>query len=310
MTAPGGFSGALVGPAVLGVAAYGMAGSRFRPPAGPLDQAEWAGLSRSCLGHRLVGLLAAAAAGGAVQVRNEQAAELAALEAQSAAQSRVAHRQLVQVHRELTAEGVDHRVLDGPVLARRAYVDPNVRHYTTVDVLVEPLSPLLRRHGSNQVRLTASLLPPSVGAPVGLSEVPEETIPIDGHAVPALPAEAQLIHACAHATTSADAHRLLAIRDVAQLALTSALDLERLVRLAGTWRITALVASTIQLTWATFDLADKTPLSAWASRYDATPAERRALLSYADAPHRLNRATAAALRLAGVLAAPVRRGPG
>ncbi|MGH9251261.1 MAG: nucleotidyltransferase family protein, partial [Acidimicrobiales bacterium] len=228
------------------MAAHGLAGSRIRPPAGPLDRPAWTELTTSCSDEHLVGLLASAVDIGVLRVHGDQAAELAALVADARARSTAVREAVARVSRALDADGIDHHVLDGPVIAHRAYADPEVRDVTHADVLVEPSRLPPFPQPDTTVWFRYELLPADLGQPVGMFDAKKRStrVDIDGHPVPVLPADAQFVYTCVRAASAPGAERLLALRDVAQLALTDDLDPVSVARFVGPGRATAVVAHT------------------------------------------------------------------
>ncbi|MGH8824596.1 MAG: nucleotidyltransferase family protein [Jiangellaceae bacterium] len=294
---------------LVAVAAHGLAGSRIRPPSGPLDQSAWRQLTRSCSDEHLVGLLAATVDSGVLRIADDQAADLAAMTAGARARSAAVCESVVQVSRTLDAEGIVHLVLNGPVIAIRAYADPAVRDLGAADVLVDASQVPTPSPQDATVRFRNDLLPADLGQPVGLAEARQHPtlVHVDGHPIPALPAEAQLVYACAQATPAPGAERLLALRDVAQLALSDDLDPASVARFVGPGRAMAVVAGAVRLAWQRFDLADKTRLSVWAARYDAVPVSGRLPRPRADGARPGRRVGTVAQRITAVLAAPVRK---
>jgi Uncharacterised nucleotidyltransferase len=258
------------------VAAYGLAGSRHSLPAGPLDDEGWEGLMQACVDAGLVGLLAAAADGGALPLRDGQAEALRGSAAQAADRALAVERAAAGHSGRLTAAGIDHRVLDGPALVPRVFRSPERRPVATVDVLVAPgaVGPAhaLVDGDAGLVRVRDEALPGGVGARVRLADVAGPPVEVaargpqgDGARLPGLPLDAACVTACARA--AAGPQYLIARRDVAQIALVDALDCDLVWARAEAWRCTGVVAWAVAQAWRTFDLADKTELSVWAARY-------------------------------------------
>jgi hypothetical protein len=86
-----------------------------------------------------------------------------------------------------------------------------------------------------------------------------------GRDVTVLSLEQQLVATCA-GLHAAPAVSVVHLRDVAQLALAPGIDGRRARRVAEATGSTEALAATLVLAWGTFDLADKTDLSVWASR--------------------------------------------
>jgi hypothetical protein len=261
------------------IAAYGLAGSRRSLPGAPLDPAAWDALVTLCAARHLVGLLDAAVAAGEVVVPDERRDAFADLAGGVADRSRAAARAAVAGSAALAAAGIDHRVLDGPAVVHRVFRDPARRPVEAVDVLVAPSD--LDAAGALTgvpVRVCPEALPPGLGARVRLADLSEAPVDVqvDGGRLPGVALDAALVRSCARAA-SGGADQVVALRDVAQIALSGTVDGDLVRSRAAGWRSTAVVAWAVARAWQAFDLADKTELSVWAGRYEPEPAERRAL---------------------------------
>jgi hypothetical protein len=269
---------------LVAVAAHGLAGSRTNPPAAPLSRAEWFHLVQGCLAADLVGFLAAAAGGGRLRVSPGQADDLTALDAELAESSLLIERRAVTVASILAAAGIDHRIVDGPA-RRLAYGDADVRHVRCVQVLVA-------RDRLAEAAALQGPLPAGAGAQpgVGLTSVtvlatdtgpdldrlgPAAVLVLDGREVAVLDLEQQLVVTCADVAAS-PAPALAVLRDVAQIALSPALDATRARLLADANQLAHALAVGVTRAWSTFDLADSTELSVWALRMGSAHTDRAA----------------------------------
>ena len=329
--APTGTSGAMGargdGPdaAVVAVAASGLAGSRAPVPDEPVDAAAWNELVTACLERDLLGLLSAADRRGTVVPRPEVAdavrRELGLVQADALRRTQDVDAAAVRASVALGAAGIDHRVTGGPVLARRAYRDPSVRHFSTATVLVRRDAVATARRvvektspGAAEAVLVSAVVPTGSGAvhlDLAVAGPAQQVAGGAGDAGPleALADEAQLLVSCVQATTADERSRLLALRDVAQLALHAPLDPQQLRSMAAARRLSGVVALALRAAWAQFDLADKTSLSTWALHHEASAPERRALDVHLGAFPARRRVAVAASRVAAALIAPVRRSP-
>jgi hypothetical protein len=289
------------------VAAQGLAGSRTDPPATPLSRAEWFDVVQACRAADLVGFLGAAAASGRLPVSPGQADELAALDAERATSSRLVERRAAAVASILAAGGIDHCIVDGPA-RRLAYGDADVRHIRCVQVLVAAdrlaeAAALERRppHAAPTGRLerwrdplVLRVAPPGaagdppvdgLAAMIGLAGYngpavdrvgPVSMVALDGLEMAVLDLEHQLVVACADAAAS-PVPGLALLRDLAQIALSPALDAAAARRLAEADELGSALALGVARAWSTFDLADKTELSVWALRIAGAHADRAAV---------------------------------
>lgn len=278
------------------VAAHGLAGSRNDLPGASLSDLEWFDLVQGCVAADLVGFLAAAATAGHLPVTPGQADELAALDAERAGSTRLVERRAVTVAAVLAAAGIDHRIVDGPA-RRLAYGDADMRHVRCVQVLVPgdrlPEAEALQgpppvgrdgrpAHRRERLVLRAALVategsgdPPAGGQPPSglaggtgpdLNRLGSPArLALDGREVAVLDLEQQLVVACADVAAS-PAPTLALLRDIAQIALSPALDGGWVRRLAESNKLAPALAQGVARAWSTFDLADKTELSVWALR--------------------------------------------
>lgn len=285
------------------IAAYGLAGSRRSLPGAALDPAAWDALVTLCAARHLVGLLSAAVATGEVAVPDERRVAFADLTGRVADRSRTAGRAAVAGSAALAEAGIDHRVLDGPAIVDRVFRDPHRRPVEAVEVLVAPSA--LGAAGAltgDPVRVCSEALPHGLGARVRLADLsePPVDVEVDGSRLPAVALDAALVRSCARAAGGGADH-VVALRDVAQIALSGPIDGDLVRSRAADWRCTAVVAWAVARAWQAFDLADRTELSVWAERYEPEPAERRALLSPARSGARHRRVAGVAHRWARVL---------
>ncbi len=73
--------------------------------------------------------------------------------------------------------------------------------------------------------------------------------------------------------------RLVALRDVAQMILTTDLDRAEAIGRAERWRADAVVSRAVRLTWSRLSLASH-PWSEWATNHQADRFQTRALRAY------------------------------
>ena len=271
-------------PTLVGIAAVGLAGSRRFLAGGPARAADGARLIARCAAEGLSGMLAAAVNGGTVAldgdgdgrhgdgegVLADRASEAAAEAARAAA---VVTGETLALSAALAAAGIDHRVLDGPALVPRVYADAGLRPFAAAEVAVAPeAGDRARALAGPGVRVRTDLLPSEAGPRLRLADLGDAPVPVavDGGTLPGLPLDVALLRAAVVAA-GAGSRRLLALRDVAQIALAGPLPGEAARARADGWRCAALLAAGVHAAWDTFDLADKTDLSVWAAHYGDPP---------------------------------------
>lgn len=316
------------GPVAVAVAAYGLPGTRTELPTSPLATSDWQALLGVVEAERLSGLLAAAIADHALPATEEQREEAARLELEWACHALLLERTLLELSERLEAAGVRHLALKGSAFAHSVYPSPSLRSFGDVDVLVpgsrfdeaiavvtawggrrrypEPRPGFVGRFGKG----AAVVLPDGieidvhrtfVAGPLGLridlgglfaTAVP---ITIGGRVLARLAPEEAFLHACYHTALGGRTARLVPQRDLAQMLLTTEVDLDRVHRLAAAWSGRAVVARAVTGAWASLALPDAHPLATWATGYDPTPAERRALRLYVGASRSYARQTAASV---------------
>jgi hypothetical protein len=277
---------------------------------------EWERGHRAVMLSGLTGLLSAAVEDGAVILDEEQQAELAEsnLDAQRAA-LRLEQR-LLAVSEVLERLSIEHRVLKGAATAHLDYPTPELRPFSDIDLLIHSrdfdraVAALESCGGERRFAEPragfAALFSKAVcvvsddgieidlhrslaEGPFGLAMAPEELFEsseafvLGGRTVQALGADERFIHACCHAILGRPEPELRPQRDVAQLAQSNAVDLDRVERLAHRWRSRVVVARAILLTWRTLALPVDDPWRRWAAAYVPDRFERRALACYGHA---------------------------
>jgi hypothetical protein len=317
------------GPPLVGVAAYGLAGSRCALPGVPLAEADWRGFLDKVAQERLAGLLGIAIQRGAFPVTDRQLDEAATLQTEVAVVALLLERLLLLVSEQFDAADLDFRVLKGPSVAHVDYPDPSVRGFGDLDLLVRAEDfaravelleagggrrgiPELRHGFDHRFGKGAVIVMPDdleidlhgsfVAGPLGM------TIDLEGlfatstsfalgdRYLAGLGTEERFLHACIHAGLGRPAS-LHSLRDVAQMGLRPDLDLDRVHGLARSWRATAVVARAVNMAWTKLDLADSVAVSAWASRYRPDRADLRLLDAYVGGDRSFTRQAIATLRV-------------
>lgn len=300
---------------IRAVVAYGLPGSEAWLPEDILGELAWQELFADVVRERATGLLTAAIAGDALPVTTRQAeqADEAQLRAMSVAVA--LERELLAVVELLSGGGIEHRVVKGPASAHLDYPDPAMRTFADIDVLVrseqwddavdllsksglaraylEPRPGFDRRFSKGntftmrsgyELDLHRTLIQGPFGQSLVLDDLWAEpaTFALAGEWLNALPDDERFLNACFHAALGDIPPRLVLLRDVAQLALVTGVDTDRVIALAVTWQAEAVVARAVNLAWDHLALADKTALSAWALRLRPERRQAAAIQLYLD----------------------------
>jgi Uncharacterised nucleotidyltransferase len=296
---------------ISAVGAYGLPGARPLVAAA-LDDVTWRVVLDGATRDRLTPLLAGAVADGALPTSARQHDQAIVAHEQAMRLCVLLERALVDVAEVLDASGITFRVLKGPAVAHLDYADPAQRAFGDVDVLVEASAydaalEVLRAAGARR-RFTevrpgfdrrfgkgACLVTPDgtqidvhrtfVAGPFGLTIDLNELLAtprwftIGGRAVAALDRENRLLHACFHAALGDQVARPVALRDVAQLILTTDVNRAEVIARAERWRADGVVARAVRLTWSRLVLAPD-PWADWAAGHQADRFQTRALRAY------------------------------
>lgn len=313
------------------VAAYGLP-SRRGVPDRPLDPHQWAAALREARDARTIGLLSRAIEEGSFAATDQQKAQAYDLHAESMGLAVVLERALLDVVALLIAATVDYRVLKGSAVAHLDYPDPALRPFGDVDLLVPASSfdltvatlveagyarsrPQLRpgfdRRFAKSVNLTSpdglpvdlhrTLAAGHFGLLLDVDDLFASSAPfvLAGCRLSALDAEDRFLHACYHAVLGA-APPLLALRDIAQMLLTTELDLGEVRQRCSAWRAEAVLARAVALAWETLGLSEPLPLVAWARGYRPVATERWALQAHSVQRRRGAKALTTLAAIAGL----------
>jgi hypothetical protein len=259
------------------LAAHGLAGSMFEMPSEPFSPDQWFALVRTCEAQGLIGMLAAAAQRESITLSPAQAEELAVRENEAAGLALLIEQRVVRLSALLAAGGVTHRLVGAPARARLGYRQPGIRTFDSATLLVESteLGATVPRGVTvaQAVRLTD-------GRSIDVAQLshPPTLLALADHPVPTASLEEHLVLACLDMVAArsrdladpAGAFDLVSQRDVAELALSRALDPAGVQHTAESWGVAKQVASAVADVWELFGLADKTRLSVWAYRMAAS----------------------------------------
>jgi hypothetical protein len=300
---------------VRGVAAYGLPGATSTLPQAVLDDRAWEAVLAGVSGQRLTGHIVRALDDGAFMANDDQQA--AALEAheRALAVELVLERLLLTTMHQLDEANIAARVLRGPAVAHSVYLEPGLRSFADVDLLVascdydaalallcahgarrryqEPRKGFDRRFGKGVcleipggLGLEIDLHRTFVAGPFGLAVdtgalfKSSTTFHLGGQELHALDPEARFLDSCFHAALGRKQPRLVALRDVAQMILCAPLDVDRVRERCRAWRCTVVVQRAVDLTWDAFALDSTPEVVRWAYSQESSAFEQRALRAY------------------------------
>ncbi len=303
--------------AVIGaVAGHGLPGAA-RLPDQPIDESTWREVLELAIGDRVTPLLAAAVADGALPTTPRQRDQAIQVHEQTMRLCVLLERALLDTTRELERAGIAYRLLKGPGVAHLDYDSPSRRAFGDVDLLVtsadydRALQLLIgsgarrrysevhpgfdRRWGKGaclvladgtQIDVHRTFVAGPFGLTIDLDELfrSAATVSIGGRELPVLDREGRFLHACFHASLGDRTPRLVALRDVAQMTLTTDLDFDAALERARRWRADAVVARALRLAWSRLGL-ESAPASEWAAAHQPDRFQARALRAY-TAPSR------------------------
>lgn len=267
-------------PAVSRLAAFGLSGDGTLWPT-PLDPLAWNALVGRVVIERMEGMLAGAVVEGALAASETQMEEVRRLARSRARADLRLERETLAVSGLLDEAGISHRIIKGPAWSHSAYPDPMMRGFGDVDVLVEPrrwyeaiarletwgakrvlpeLTPGFdARFGKDatllstaqiEIDLHRTLVLGPYGLWIDCDELlarPAASIRVGGASLPVLDADAAFLHACYNAALADDPPRLMALRDVAQMALAGHVSPDAVVDLTRRWRGSSVVRRAFRL---------------------------------------------------------------
>jgi hypothetical protein len=283
-------------------------------PAASLHDREWSRLIGVARSQRAEGPLTAAIVAGALPVTASQQEH--AFEAHRAAMSLtlLLERELVGLARRFDEEGIDHRVVKGAATAHLDEVDPSLRAFGDIDLLVtsrtlpaaitivEAAGGTRRHHEPRpgfdarfskgvsfrferncEVDLHRTLAPGPFGLLVDLDELFAEREPftIGGQRLLALDRPGRFLHACYHAALGDPRPRLTSLRDLVHTAPRDADECRVVLGRAVRWQSRAVVGAAIDHARRAFGWRPPEPLASWAAREPRPAREVRWLDAYA-----------------------------
>lgn len=315
------------------LAAHGLAGSMLDLPATPLAQDAFDEMLSVMRVQRMTGLLWKAIVDGALPVTQGQAEQAEILHVRALSATLVLERLLLETVDELEGRGIPVRVLKGSAVAHLDYPDTSMRTFGDIDILVpgwafdraveclsslghtrmfpQPRPGFDRRFSKGTSFRTADGLEIDLHrtftmGPFGIRlDLPRlwETradFELGGRRLEALSTEERFLHSCYHAVLGEVRPRLMPLRDLAQIALTRSLDLDRLHTLIRASRGEAVVSRAVRYAWSELDIADVLAISAWAQAYRIDPREAADLAAYGRGSSYTTKSVAALRALPGV----------
>jgi hypothetical protein len=300
---------------VRGVAGYGLPGAAPTLPQAVLDEKSWDAVLLGVSGDRLTGHLVHALDDGAFMANDDQHAAAVQVHERALAVELVLERLLLTTMRQLDAANIPARVLRGPAVAHSVYLEPGLRSFADVDLLVasrdydaalamlcahggrrryqEPRKGFDRRFGKGVcleipggIGLEIDLHRTFVAGPFGLAVDTDALFEnstrfvLGGQELYGLDPEARFLDSCFHAALGRKQPRLVALRDVAQMTLCSPLDVDQVRERCRAWRCGVVVQRAIDLAWDAFALVDTPEVVRWARSHECSLFERRALHAY------------------------------
>jgi hypothetical protein len=313
---------------LVGIAAYGLPGRAGRLTTRPLEPFELDALLDQVVEHHLSGHLLTAVDAGDVVVTAAQRTEVMHAHHRALAFDLLLERRLVETCALFVESDVAYRVLKGPAFAHTVYPEPHLRSYGDIDVLVggadydralallatrgaqaryrEPRPGFSSRFGKGVCVVDGDIEidvhRTFASGPFGIALDPldlfgsAQSFEVAGEPLLALAVEAQFLHACYHVALGSYRPGLVAMRDVAQMLLTTPLDCDAALETAQRWHGRAVVQRAIRCTWDNLGLDVDHPLSDWTASYEADAFERRSLDAYVTEQRSYARQAMAGLR--------------
>jgi hypothetical protein len=270
-------------------------------------------LLNECERHRLLGLLARAVRDGALVIERESHDALEDLLRGWLGHALRVERLLLDARTILRRAAIPNRVLKGVALAHTAYVDPELRVFGDVDLLVptgrflEAVAALER--GFDTTRAVPELRPGfderfgkevmlrcngleldlhrifvegALGLTIDTADLfaPPYRFAFGGTDLEALPMPPRLLHACYAAALGDWPPRLMSLRDVAQLVRYEQPNLVDVLLMARRWQCEVVVARAVTTAWEELGLTDRPPIVEWAQRYRPNRRERLLLSAH------------------------------
>ncbi len=256
------------------ISGFGLPGAPS-PATTTVDDELWPRVLWRIRAERISGLAVQSAVSGWLDLSDEQATELLAVHRDAMTWCLSIERKLVGLADAFDDEGIGFAVLKGPSVAHNMYADPSLRSFGDLDLLVstsdyerscallgrlghvrrrpEPRPGFEVRFGKASVHthpddaIEVDLHRTLVLGPFGLWIDPQELLDrrepflLGGRKLDRLDDTGMLLNVAMHAVLGAWPHRLVPIRDVAQVLHTGAVDEQQLGRWCGAWHVSAVI---------------------------------------------------------------------
>lgn len=240
-----------------------------------VDREEWGELLARIRFERINGLAVGAAAGGGLDLTDEQAGELLKLHRAGMVWCLHAEQKLLRLADAFDAEGIGFAVLKGPALAHTVYEEPCLRPFGDLDLLVrsrdyDRSAALLARLGhvrrrpeprpgwearfgkasvhvdpddGIEVDLHRTLVLGPFGQWIDGDELMDHRaiFPLGGRDLPRLDDTGMLLNVALHASLGWTVPRIAPIRDTAELDANGVVDVSRLTVWTREWHLAAVI---------------------------------------------------------------------
>ena len=278
-----------------------------------LDTDEATALVHHADEARVLGLVAASVAAGAIVMPDDARAHLEAEHVKALHRCLLAEEAAVVAAEALAGAGVDVRVLKGIAVAHLDEGDPAMRHFADADLLIRRDDhatalaalaaagfwrdePPVHEWWEQRYGKAVTFLAPNgaeldlhlsfVGGWYGVNadlatlwRTPPDTFALAGATMDGVPRAMRLVHAAYHAVLGGGSG-VRALRDVALLATGHPLDWLAARTWAGRSRGDAVLAEAVRLAWWELRLDPSHPAVLWAEGFRQDAADRRHLAAY------------------------------
>lgn len=300
--------------ALLGrIVAWDLAACDAPLPEHALAELDWLRVLALARAQRSEGPLAHAIAAGALVVTPQQQDQAFAAHRAAMSLTLLLERDLLAIHGDLVAAGVDLLVAKGVATAHLDEADPSARAFGDVDLLVRssglPAAIRVieqhggtRRHleprpgfdtrfskgvsfrftGNCEIDLHRTLAPGPFGLLVDLHELfaSRQRYELGGVELAALDRPSRFLHAAYHAVLGDAYPRLTTLRDLVTTAPASDDECRIALGRAERWRSTAVVGAALDQAIATFGWTPPEPLRSWVRLRPRPRREQRWLEAY------------------------------